>query len=369
MKKNFRFFDNRQKYLLFVTTTNEKNMISDALKPIVQKLKPQYPSLKIFDAGMGDGTLLMNVMRQCHQKMPHIPFLVSTKEISMEDVRLGLEKLPDRFIEHKNTVFVISNLNYTESTSLKSNNPNKQKKMNWKVVKLKGNSSLDFSNQLRKFNRNFLSKIWQIERNHKNGNPTYKEPSVIIIYRKDQEFTLKNIIPNKNTGKNYFDLIIASQPYRSRISAEKKVKFVIEPMIKSLDKNGKLVIVHASGDDPGNKIIKKIWPKEKPFPSLYKSILKCIKMRVDKDLLKNLRFSKKKKVKYILRALPNEISGGISTSLMFSAWNAAVYVNQMSDEQVIKAERSKDYLKIVKDIVNKNKGLYFKDELFIVERK
>ena len=25
MKKNFRFFDNRQKYLLFVTTTNEKN--------------------------------------------------------------------------------------------------------------------------------------------------------------------------------------------------------------------------------------------------------------------------------------------------------------------------------------------------------
>ena len=29
MKKNFRFFDNRQKYLLFVTTTNEKNVIAD----------------------------------------------------------------------------------------------------------------------------------------------------------------------------------------------------------------------------------------------------------------------------------------------------------------------------------------------------
>ena len=107
MKKNFRFFDNRQKYLLFVTTTNEKNKIADALKPIVQKLKPKFPALKIFDAGMGDGSLLMNVMRQCHQKMPQIPLLVSTKEISMEDVRLGLEKLPDRFVEHKNTVFVI----------------------------------------------------------------------------------------------------------------------------------------------------------------------------------------------------------------------------------------------------------------------
>ena len=69
MKKNFRFFDNRQKYLLFVTTTNEKNKIADALKPIVQNLKPKNPALKIFDAGMGDGSLLMSVMRQCHQKI------------------------------------------------------------------------------------------------------------------------------------------------------------------------------------------------------------------------------------------------------------------------------------------------------------
>ena len=87
-------------------------------------------------------------------------------------------------------------------------------------------------------------------------------------------------------------------------------------------------------------------------------------------ILNNIyHLSKKKKVKYVLRALPNEISGGISTSLVFSAWNAAVYVNQMSDEQVINAERSKNYLKIVKNIVNKNKGLYFNDEMFIIERK
>ena len=61
MKKKFRFFDNRQKYLLFVTTTNEKNKIADSLKPIVEKIKPKFPGLRIFDAGMGDGSLLMNV--------------------------------------------------------------------------------------------------------------------------------------------------------------------------------------------------------------------------------------------------------------------------------------------------------------------
>ena len=369
MKKNFRFFDNRQKYLLFVTTTNEKNKIADALKPIVQTLKPKYPALKIFDAGMGDGSLLMNVMRQCHQKMPNIPLLVSTKEISMEDVRLGLEKLPDRFVEHKNTVFVISNLNYVESTNLKSNNLQKQKKMNWKVVKLKGNSSLDFSTQLRKLNQDFLSRKWQVERNLKTGNPTYKEPSVIIIYRKDQEFVLRNVIPKKNNRKNNFNLIIASQPYRSRVTAEKKVKFVIEPMLKSLDKNGKLVVVHACGGDPGNKIIKKIWPKENPFPTLYNSIEKYIKKNSDIKFLKEIKFNKSKKFKYILRALPNEISNGIATSVIFSAWNAAVYVNQMTDEQILKAEKSGKYQKIVQKIINKHRGIYFNNELFIIERK
>ena len=70
-----------------------------------------------------------------------------------------------------------------------------------------------------------------------------------------------------------------------------------------------------------------------------------------------------------MRALPNEIRGGIATSLIFSAWNAAVYVNQISDEQVLRAERKKNYQNIVKDIVNRNKGLYFNNEIFVIERK
>ena len=70
---------------------------------LIKKIKPKKPGIKIFDAGMGDGSLLMNVMRQCHQEKPNIPLLVSTKEISMEDVRLALEKLPDRFVSIKNS--------------------------------------------------------------------------------------------------------------------------------------------------------------------------------------------------------------------------------------------------------------------------
>ena len=127
--------------------------------------------------------------------------------------------------------------------------------------------------------------------------------------------------------------------------------------------------MHACGGDPGNKIIKKLWPKENPFPYLYSSIEKYIKSNTEKSFLKTLKFHKVKKISYVLRALPNEISGGIATSLIFSAWNAAVYVNQISDEQIFKAENNKKYQKVVKQIVNKNKGMHFNNELFIIEKR
>jgi len=368
MRKNFRFFDNRQKYLLFVTTTDEKNRIADAIHPYVKRIKPRKPGIKIFDAGMGDGSLLMNVMRQCHQEKPNIPLLVSTKEISMEDVRLGLEKLPDRFVEHKNTVFVVSNLHYSEAASLTSKNENKQKKINWKTVKLKGRTSIDFDNQLRKLNV-FLEKNWQIERDNKSGNSTYKTPSVLVIYRKDQEFILNDIIPTKINSKNTFDLIIASQPYRSRITAEKKVKYVIEPMLRALATKGKLLTIHACGKDPANQIIQKLWPEENPFASLSEDIIKYIKSNLDEYFVKQFSFKKKQQIRCNLRALPNEIKGGISTSIIFSAWNAAVYVNQIDETKILRAQKSVHYENIVSEIIDKYKGLYFNNELFVIEKK
>mgnify|MGYP001963053684 CR=1 FL=1 len=232
-----------------------------------------------------------------------------------------------------------------------------------KVVKTCKDSKKSNFKVLYEDNLNLRDKIEKIVKEIYRGN------SVIVIYRKDQEFVLQDVIPKKNNGKTNYNLIIASQPYRSRVSAEKKVKYVIEPMIKSLAKKGKLVVVHACGEDPANKIIKKIWPKENPFPYLYSSIEKYIKSNKDKTFLKTLKFHKVKKISYVLRALPNEISGGIATSLIFSAWNAAVYVNQISDEQIMKAEKHKNYQKVVQNIVNKYKGLHFKNELFVIEKK
>ena len=49
----FRFYDNRQKYLAFVNTCNEKATVARRAAQELSHLRPSPPALRIFDAGMG----------------------------------------------------------------------------------------------------------------------------------------------------------------------------------------------------------------------------------------------------------------------------------------------------------------------------
>jgi len=95
--RNFRFFDNRQKYLLFVSTCGEKETVARRVGMELAHIHPRPPAVRVFDAGMGDGTVLTRVMREMHRRFPTRPFYFVGKEISLEDVRLSLDKMPDRF--------------------------------------------------------------------------------------------------------------------------------------------------------------------------------------------------------------------------------------------------------------------------------
>ena len=85
-ERPFRFFDNREKYLLFVTTCSEKWAIGQRIGAELPTLEPAPPALRVFDAGTGDGTVMASVLRQLHGHFPTVPFLVVGKEISLEDV-------------------------------------------------------------------------------------------------------------------------------------------------------------------------------------------------------------------------------------------------------------------------------------------
>ena len=94
-----------------------------------------------------------------------------------------------------------------------------------------------------------------------------------------------------------------------------------------------------------------------------------LKTNFNSKLIKSLKFHPIKKIKYFLRALPEEIANGISTSAVFSAWNAAIYVNQISDIEILKIENNNKHIKPTQEIIKKHNGLWFNDEILVIEKK
>src|SRR5262249_16647686 len=92
---NFRFYDNLPKYLPFVTGCRGREVMGKGVGMELANIHPRPPALRVFDAGMGDGTVLARTMRAMHIRFPTMPFYIVGKELSVEDVRLVLEKMPD----------------------------------------------------------------------------------------------------------------------------------------------------------------------------------------------------------------------------------------------------------------------------------
>jgi hypothetical protein len=367
----FRFYDNRQKYLAFVNTCNEKTKVAERAARELVHLKPSPPALRIFDAGMGDGTILSHLLRATHRRYPTLPFYVVGKEISLEDIRLGLETLPDRLVEHPASVFVFTNLHYREAPWLMPLDVNKAAALNWKEVELDGDSAFEFGQQLEALDDHLVD-AWQATTSQKTGNPLYVRPSVLILYRKDHKFLLDSVIPRRGQTAADYDLVIASQPWRARMDAEFKAKFVLSPLTQSLRPGGRLLAVQSCGNDVGLEIVQEVWPDEDPFQVNRHDLLKALKDQLGfdaRDYNFNAFADAKSIFQYKMHTLPDEIAESIGTSTLFAAWNAAVYVAQIEDQKLEHALHVSDYLETTARVLQKHNGLWFNDESFVISRK
>ena len=358
--KNFRFFDNRQKYLLFVNTCGEKEIIAKRVGMELANVRPNPPALRIFDAGMGDGSVITRVMRETHRRFPTIPLYIASKEISLEDVRLSLSRMSDRFFEHPSTVLVLTNMYYSEAPRMSPRKVEAAKTMVWKDVALSGTSAHEFDEQLGDLD-GFLTRNWQASHSPKTGNPVYERPVVLVIYREDYRFLLNDVIPRQGKVRADYDLVIASQPYRLRVSDEFKAQKVLSPLVRSLGRGGRLLGIHSYGNDPGLEIIKEVWPEEDPYKSNRHDLLRALKSELGKES-RNYNFNVYADVRSIFRydmhTLPSEVSSSIGTSTLFAAWNSAVYVAQMEDARLTEAITDDRYLLATDKILKKYGGLW-----------
>jgi hypothetical protein len=368
--KSFRFYDNRQKYLLFVTTCSEKWVIADRVAMELTNLHPRPPGLRIFDAGIGDGTVLTRVMRATHSRFPTIPLYVTAKEISLEDVRLALEKMPDRFYEHPATVLIITNMYYAEAPWLMPRSVTAATSLVWHEVSLLGTSAHEFEEQITAL-QPFLDENWRAK-SGASGNPVYEKPVVLVLYRDDQKFLLDQLRPRRGVTKADYDLVIASQPYRARAPTEFKAKRVLAPLARALAPGGRLIGIHSHGNDPGLEVIKQIWPDEDPFITDRHQLLRATKTELGsagRDLNFNAYSDARSLFRYAMHTLPSEISETIGTSTLFAAWNAAIYVAQIDDQRLSDVIGSTAYLDATREVLQKHGGLWFWDESYVISRK
>ena len=368
--RNFRFFDNRQKYLLFVNTCSEKWVVANRVTMELANIHPHPPAVRVFDAGIGDGTVLSRVMRAMHHKFPTMPFYIAGKEISLEDVRLALQRMADRFFEHPATALVLTNLAYAEAPWLAVQSLSAASSLIWHELRLTGNSSHEFEEQIGDLEP-FLSKNWKAGVSPRTGNPVYERPVVLVIYREDHRFLLDTVIPRPGGTRAEFDLVIASQPYRARAPLEFKANRVVAPLARALGPGGRLIGIHSHGEDPGAEIIQSIWPGDNPFTTNRHDLLKKVKSELGaagRVLNFNAYSDERALFRYHMHALPSEVAGSIGTSTLFAAWNAATYVSQVEDDRLTQIVAVNDYLDATAEVLRRHGGLWFNDESFVISR-
>jgi len=369
--RNFRFFDNRQKYLLFVNTCGEKEVVAQRVGMELAHIHPRPPAIRVFDAGMGDGTVLTRVMREMHRRFPTRPFYFVGKEISLEDVRLSLDKMPDRFYEHPATVMVVTNMYYTEAPWLAPKALTAATSLVWQEVALAGTTAHEFSEQIAGLEP-FLAKNWQARHSAKTGNPIYERPVALVLYREDFRFMLDEAIPKQGKARADYDLVIASQPYRARVPVEFKASKVIGPLARALGPGGRLLGIHSCGRDPGLEIVRKIWPGDNPFATGRHDLLRAVRGELGKEARHynfNAYADARAVFRYAMHTLPTEIADSIGTSTLFAAWNAAVYVAQIDDERLARVVGERKYLDATREVLQQHGGLWFLDESYVVSRK
>ena len=369
--RNFRFFDNRQKYLLFVNTCGEKEVIARRVGMELAHIHPRPPAIRVFDAGMGDGSVLTRVMREMHRRFPTRPFYFVGKEISLEDVRLSLDKMADRLFEHPATVLVATNMYYSEAPWLAPKALAAATSLEWREVALSGTTAHEFSEQISAL-APFLARHWQARHSPKTGNPVYERPVALVLYREDFRFMLDEVIPRQGKARADYDLVIASQPYRARVPAEFKAAKVIGPLARALGPGGRLLGIHSHGRDPGLEVVRKVWPEEDPFVTGRHDLLRAVRAELGKDARHynfNAYADSRAVFRYEMHTLPTEISETIGTSTLFAAWNAAVYVAQIDDERLAQVLGERRYLDATREVLQEHGGLWFLDESYVVSRK
>jgi len=362
--------EQRQSHVLFYNSCNEKWQIAERAYKAMEDLSVSPPALRLFDANLGEGTTLARLLRALHHKHPTVPFLIVAKERGLDDLRNSLGKMADRFLEHPLTVLVITNMDFEEAVTLTAGSVQSAIAMNWKTVTLEGNTAYDFQTQISGLQQNF-AEDWVIK-SGRAGKPRYERPNVLVLYRKDHEFLLHNIVPQPGSFDARYDFIIASHLYRHDRSMSFKIDKVLLPLVKCLAPSGRMLVVQSYGNDPAHEIAQQFWSEEELPTVGRQKLIAELKRGIGNDRLQ-YKFTgatdKTSLFRYDMHTLPIDINQEIAVSTLLAAWSNAVFVSQVPRDKIDALVNSReDYLQASTNIIKKHAGLWFINESFVIKK-
>ena len=153
------------------------------------------------------------VMRAMHDRFPHMPFYVVGKEISLEDVRLTLQKMADRFFEHPRPCWSSPTWTTRRRRGWRVKSLSAASSMVWHEVPLAGNTAHEFEQQITELEP-FLAENWKARREPEDRQPGLRAAGRAGDLPRRPPFLLDPIIPRPGGTVANYDLVIASQPYR-----------------------------------------------------------------------------------------------------------------------------------------------------------
>ena len=359
-----RFFDDRLKYLSFIQNTGEKRAISEKCFSHVAGLSENKSYLRILDAGTGDGTIFSNIIKSFHKHHHYTSLLITGKEISYEDLKNTLDKVPDRFVEHPNLLITMTNVKFSELGLIESSNRIKDKKVKTYNLVLKSNNSFDFHAQLTSnLLGNFIKKNWGIEIDNQNKT-SYSNPCIIRIYREDNKKHLEKFLNNDYKNNNY-DLIIASQAYRAAASVKVKVNNVIAPLMRLLNKSGKLLVTHTCGGESIQKVLKLAFKEKEAFPNTAKDIIEYLKSNPIGE--NNIyRFSQPVNYYFKFKRAPDQTVTELFGHNIDAKWANILYVGQIPEKDIQSLENNNSLINKVRKAIDDSDQIQFKNELFSI---
>lgn len=365
------YHEEREKRMVFTNSCNEKWVIADRALQATNDIKVSQPGFRIFESNLGEGRTLARLLRGLHKTHPTIPFLVVAKKHGLDDLRVSMGNMIDRFLEHPMTVLVITNMYFREAVSFFAQSMPVAMSINWKEVALEGTTGFDFQNQISALHEDF-SEDWSVIRGD-SGQVEYERPNVLMIYRQDHRFLLNEIIPKPGYHAPQYDFILASHAYRHAAEYAIKIERVLLPLSTNLAPGGKMLVIQSHDQNPAREILDEFWSrKEVPIESRERLIQSLKKMLSTNR--GDYRFSgitdNKSLFRYDMHSLPRDPHEHIGTAALQNAWDNAVYVGQVPHNLVDKIVRdpTKRYIDVTRDVIEKNQGLWFTNESFVVTR-